>query len=315
MEKLLLWKVLGDGHLTLGNIDNAIESYKEALVLSDDFNDFGKVVNDILGKINNNLGLAMKSKNFLEAAIMCFSKSLVAQLLSRDASLDTARTINNLASCHFDLHQYGHALNLFQRSLTIYSGLSLEDNFSQEIGKVHNNMGLCLMEQGDNKKAIESFQKYQKMLDISKDQKGLARVLNNIANCFSRLGNVPKALKFYQKAYEIQKDHCGEAAANEDLAMYLHNIGNCFLRRRSSLEALEHFQSALAMRKQVHGDRHASVANTLYSLGLVYKDLGKRRQSAANLEESLQLMKNAPNGQDLTGKIEQAINKRRFSIF
>lgn len=82
----------------------------------------------------------------------------------------------------------------------------------------------------------------------------------------------PKALHSYQQAYELKRKEIGENAVNEDLAMYLHNIGNCYLRRRSSVEALEHFQSALAIRKQVHGDQHVSVANTLYSIGLVYKD-------------------------------------------
>ena len=70
------------------------------------------------------------------------------------------------------------------------------------------------------------------------------------------------------------------------------------------------------MRKKVFGDQHVSVANTLYSMGLVYKNIGQRRKSVQNFQESLKLVKGSDSGQDLIQMIQKEINqRRRFSIF
>ena len=298
------------------NFDNAINTYQTCKSLIENDHDASSNQSQLLSKLQNNLGLAFKEKGLFEEATAAFTSSLVTQMLVMESNGDTAMTINNLASCHFELSNHDMAIHLFKRSLNIYESLDFTSDFSREMAKVQNNIGLCLMQKEQFSEALDNFQKYMQTFKGGEEE-GLARLLNNMAFCYSKLDQVPKALKCYQQAYELQVQKFGKDAANEEMAMYLHNIGNCYFRRRSSTEALEHFQSALKIRKSISGEDHPSVANTLFSIGLVYKDIGHRRKSVENFEESLRLMKDSENPQDgLIDRIRQEINaRRRFSIF
>lgn len=184
-------KILGDHFLLLQRNDDAIKNYHLALMMADEVNDFAPHISEITGKVQNNTGLALKAKGFLEAAMASFSKSLVSQLLAKNNNIDTALTINNLGSCHFDLGQYEAALNLFKRCLNIYKEIKqTETEFDREIGKVHNNVALCYMEIGRYPEALENFHKYLDLM--GKEGRDLPRVLNNIANCYSRMDRIPK---------------------------------------------------------------------------------------------------------------------------
>ena len=87
------------------NYEKATRIYREAVTNADKIT--GKNMNEMLSKIKNNLGLALKEQGSYEEAISSFSSSLVAHMLVSDSDSDTANTINNLASCHFDLGNKG----------------------------------------------------------------------------------------------------------------------------------------------------------------------------------------------------------------
>ena len=59
-----------------------------------------------IGKIQNNMGLALMQKGYMQAAMTSFSNSLTSQVFYKDKSLDMALTLNNLASCYFQTKQF-----------------------------------------------------------------------------------------------------------------------------------------------------------------------------------------------------------------
>ena len=338
---LHITKCIGDSYLMLEDLDKSLESYQKALNASEHLVDKGLHINGIKAKIHNNMGLCQKQKGCLEDAITSFTNSLVAHMLFDEKTIDTALTINNLASCHYELRQFDHALNLFYRSLKVYQYLEKTDMVSQKIAKVHNNIALCMMENNQFKDALSHFDKFLKIYP-DKDLLLLAKANDSIAYCYTRIGQVQKALEIYKKAHQYRLKHysssledfeaidqseleviCQSKITNsklqEDVAMGLNNIGNCFLRCGEHAKALENFQSALEMRKQIYGEKHIQIANILYSIGLVYKAMGLLYMPEAHdhFEKALEMAQQVDGGMNLCLKIEQAMQKptvRRNSI-
>ena len=130
-------KTLGDVYLMKHELDKAIKMYQRAICTSEMVINQNLQVYNLLSTIQNNMGLGLMEKGYVQAAVLC----------KKDSSLAMASTINNLASCHFDLHQYDKSLHQFQRSLDIYLKLrTRKDPLSTELSKVYNNMGLCYFE-------------------------------------------------------------------------------------------------------------------------------------------------------------------------
>lgn len=336
-------KSFGDGYLMAKKYDEALVKYRASLRLADQLAILGMYINGIIAKIYNNIGLCLKQKNCLEEAITAFTDSLVYHILYDDKTIEAAVTLNNLASCYYDLRRFDHALNLFQRSYLVYEGIMLTgsgSNVTNKAALVDKNIALCLMEKGRFNEALEYFTQF---LDEFKDQDKimLAKVYDSIGYCHSRLNHPHDSLKAYKQAHKYRMKHYGQDQIDlnddiqdqvsmfphdklsEDISSGLNNIGNSFFRCGDHAKALEHFKVTLDLRKKIYGQQHLQVASTLYSIGLVYKAMGLLYMSEAhqNFQEALSIvmMLSAadPGANNLAIKIEQAMQKptaRRGSI-
>jgi len=116
-------------------------------------------------------------------------------------------TDNNL---HTDLDMWGNSRTL----IDLYSGMLPEDHFSDNIliddisdhGAVLGDLGNAYRNLGQVEKAIEY---YEKALEIAReigDRQGEGADLGNLGNAYSDLGQVEKAIEYYEQALVIAQE-------------------------------------------------------------------------------------------------------------
>jgi tetratricopeptide (TPR) repeat protein len=115
----------------------------------------------------------------------------------------------------------------------------------------------------------------------SHDRKQEGTLFNNLGYAHKALGQIDKALDFYQQALAISRevgDRSGEGGT-------LHNIGHVYSDLGQNDKALDFYQQALAIRREV-GDRSGEGA-TLNNLGSVYDDLGQQDKALDFYQQAL----------------------------
>ena len=120
----------GDKLFMQGNLAEAILCYQEALKLKPDY-----------AEVYNNMGMAFKRHNQLEAAVKCYRDALKI-----NPEYDVA--CNNLANAFNEQGKLNDAKSFYQKAL------ELTPNFAE----AHNNLGNVLKEQGQLGEAILNYQ-------------------------------------------------------------------------------------------------------------------------------------------------------------
>ena len=116
-------------------------------------------------------------------------------------------------------------------------------------------------------RSLESSLKFTgKLLKAHTD---LARCYNAIGNCLYHLGKPMKALKFYNKAYQMQKELAG-SEYHLDMPMYKNQIGTVYESLKEYDKAVEWYRGALSLLEELklsgfHDEAHfqRNLANAL----------------------------------------------------
>lgn len=149
--------------------------------------------------------------------------------------------------------------------------------------------GRLLSSLGNNRAALEC---YEKALGIRKeiaDRLGEASTLNNIGVAFSSLGDKQKALDYYSRALLIRQTlgfKSGQAAT-------LINIGVVYSDLGEKRKALAYYDQALPILRAI-GDRQTE-AMALSNIGLIYADLGEKKQALLYYEQALPALREVGN--------------------
>jgi len=116
--------------------------------------------------------------------------------------------------------------------------------------------------------------------------------LGNLGNAYLSLGEVERAIEFYQQALVIARqigDRRGEGNS-------LGNLGNAYLSLGEVERAIEFYQQALVIARQI-GDRRGE-ANRLDGLGLAYADQGELRRAIEYHEQALAISREIGDRRD-----------------
>ena len=157
----------------LGTLDEAIEAYKKALSIKPNFAD-----------AYNNLGIALKKQGKIDGALDAYTKVVSIK--------------PNFADAHYNM---GNALKdqgKFDEAIEAYTKvLSIKPDFVQ----AYNNMGIALKRGGKLEGALEA---YQKALSIKPDD---AVAYNNMGLVLQERGKLDEAIEAYYKALSIKPDY------------------------------------------------------------------------------------------------------------
>ena len=261
--------------MALGDLDQAASFANQTLAI----NNSAKGVNEILGIVYQNKGNS-------EQAIECYQKELEVNPQARNSLLNlgllllqkgqAAAAVESLAKasaltpseqCSLLLAQAYQKLGQFKEAIDEYKKLDINQSKNK---LVPFNLGLCLLNTGNNIDAIEAFK-----IAVEIDEK-LIGAWGNIGTAFMNEGRHQEALAATQKVLDLDPDN---PTAHMNMGGIYKDLGNLDQALASTLQSLK--------LKPDNPDAHMN-------MGGIYKDLGNLDQALASTLQSLNLKPDNP---------------------
>jgi tetratricopeptide (TPR) repeat protein len=122
------------------------------------------------------------------------------------------------------------------------------------------NIAILYSEQGRYAESLELFEKVSKIREQSPGVPvpAFSVTLNNIANCYRRMGKFPEAVAAVSRAIDLLKDHGGE-----ELAQAYSTRGLIFLDQEQNADAVEWLRKAYEYHQKLPSPRMDSVVDDL----------------------------------------------------
>lgn len=116
-----------------------------------------------------------------------------------------------------------------------------------------------------------------------------ANVVNNMASCYSSMRNYKRALKMFERAYNMRKLVLPDK--HSELAKSLNNIGCIEVYLKHYRSAQYNFKLSIVMRKEVHPPNHPDIASSLFNMGEAYYHKKSFKKALKLLKEALRIYK------------------------
>jgi CHAT domain-containing protein/Tfp pilus assembly protein PilF len=295
----------------LGQYKQALDYYKQALVINREINDKRKE-----GDTLSNIGVVYDNLGQYQQALENYQQALEIQH-KIDDQFGKGAVLTNIGVVYRNLGQYQQALKYYQQALEIQH--KIDDKRGKSSTLV--NIGIVYKFYFKNQKAFEY---YYKALEIQReigDKRGEGETLSNIGGVYNNLGQYEQVLKYLKQALEIRRkigDKRGEAFNLGNIgAMYgkigqyqqaliylkqglsiwreidhkrgeaidLGNIGAIYGISGQYQQALEYFKQALSIQREI-GNKHGE-ASELGNIGVVYGYFGQYQQALEHLKQAL----------------------------
>jgi CHAT domain-containing protein len=172
------------------------------------------------------------------------------------------------------------------QALTQYeTALSLRTEVNDQAGQANtlSNLGRTYYDLGELNKALEFWNRELLLRQALGNPVDQGNVLGSIASVYTRLGDRPKALEYFTQS--LEKIRAGGDKINEGLV--LTNIGNTYFGVGEVRKALEYYQQALPLEHGV--GTPAAEAATLGNMGIVHAALGEPQVALDYYRQGFQL--------------------------
>ena len=157
-------------------------------------------------------------------------KEAEGYFIRKKDSIELSALYNSMAEIHYVNHNYVAARKYTDECLKIRT--ALQDSLKLSISI--NFLGLLNMSANNWDKAIESFEKaIQVRVKLKQDEQPV--LLHNLATCYFKKGNYPKAIELYLRSISVSKNN----------PEYLLTNKNSYKFISKSYEALNQFEKAL----------------------------------------------------------------------
>ena len=250
-KSLTLWNLIGASAAQVGKLDEAVLSFKRAILIKPDY-----------AEAHYNMGNALKEQGKLTEAIKAYKSALSIKPDYAEAHLNIGNALKEQGKLTEAIKAYKSALSIKPDYAEAYvnMGNALTDQKKLEKGielynkalsltpdnaEAYNNKGAALYEQERIEEAIEA---YKRALSIKPDY---AEAYVNMGNALTDLTNQEKleeAIKFYNKALSITPD---------DAVIY-NNKGVTLQQQAKLNEAIEAYTKALSI-KPDYDDAHTNL--------------------------------------------------------
>jgi tetratricopeptide (TPR) repeat protein len=218
-------------------------------------------------------------KEDLQPALEAYHHACMAE------EYDLAANIIWESNLYYLLDLWGNPRTLIE----IYEKLLPKDHFKGELilkdkkihGAVLGNLGLAYSHLGEQRKAIEYYEKALKIDREIGDRRGEGADLGNLGVSYSQLGETRKAIEYYEQALKIDREISDRYAEGNHLG----NLGLEYNHLGETGKAIEYYEKALEISREI-GDRRGE-GNHLGNLGIAYKNLGEPRKAIEYYEQIL----------------------------
>jgi tetratricopeptide (TPR) repeat protein len=123
------------------------------------------------------------------------------------------------------------------------------------------------------------------LLEKVRDKEEKAKILSEFGTIFYYLGELDKALEYYEKTLELDE----ELGSKGGIAMDLENMGNIYRIKGELNEALEYYGMALKLNEEL--GRKEGIARVLVNKGIVYRIRRELDKALEYYEKALKLDK------------------------
>ena len=325
-----LYNNLAVVYLSLGNYDEALKCYKEALVIREKFlgeeNPFTAVIyNNIAGvyqaqgnyvealkhykkaqtiyekflgeehpatamTYDNIAGVYQAQGNYAEALDYSKKAKVINETFLGEEHPTTAVTYDNIAGLYEDQGDYDEALKYYKKAVMIFKQSFGEDH--PDTATTYNNMAGTYHVLGNYAEALECYKKALSVREqvLGKEHPATAATYNNIAGVYRSQGNYDEALKYYKKALAIREQVLGEN--HPDRATTYDNMANVYREKGDYNEALKYYLKALVIREQVLGENHLDTTKTYSHIAGLYHLQGDHDEALIYFKKALEISKN-----------------------
>lgn len=174
-------------------------------------------------------------------------------------------------------------IEIAEHNIPLAKTKALKNFFLKYQASAINNMGFLENQHGDINKALYYF---KKALEIQKqigDTIGVAASLNNIGAMYKYQGRVSEALDYYHRALKLR-----EAIQDKSgIAYSLNNIGHIYHNQGDSKKALEYYRRSLSIQKQLNDKEGEALC--LHNIGSVYDKSNRLKEALNYYQMSLEI--------------------------
>ncbi len=194
-ERLHALNNLGTAHLKLGNFDEAIGYFKQAVSIAAAAHD-----QQGLGKSLGNLGASYTRLQHYAEAMSSFEEALTIAIMVGDQK-SRGRRLGNIASCYYFLGQRTVALSYYQQALAIAMELGDQASECRTLG----NMGVIYAEGGDSEIAVECYRHALEVAEATDNLSSQAFAWHNLGDVYSAPSHYHVALGCYLRSAAIRE--------------------------------------------------------------------------------------------------------------
>lgn len=264
----LALKRIGDVYRPLGQYENALSYYRQALALSE--------------KIRDRRGAGETLNDLCYVYVILGDNPKAVQLCARALKLSRAtgsrrgeaQALNNFGEIYYGLGQRQQSLEFYRQALSIWR--EVNDREGQALALL--NFGYTYSDLGETQAALDSYNHALALWRVAGDQQGQAVTLTAIGRLYSRLGENQDALNFFNQATQFIGpigDPIEEARIFTGMAAIYDDLGE-------KQRALEYYDRALPLFRSVN--YRNGEANVLYDSGKVYYSLGNNERALGNYQ-------------------------------
>jgi len=186
------------------------------------------------------MGVCYEQLSDYTRALQCGQDALAISEELGDAE-GIKRVLNSIGLALFRLDRYGQALEYYQRTM---GRLGPDDK--QLSAFVTNNIGLIYRSLGDERRALDSFQKSLAMLGELNDLKNQANALSNMGTCYRRLGEYPRAIECLEQSLVLRQQTGDRYATTHSW----NNLGTVYFETEDYPRAHQSWMKALDLSVQ-----------------------------------------------------------------
>jgi tetratricopeptide (TPR) repeat protein len=291
LGKEYLFYYIGNAHLFMGDLTDAIAGYEQAIE-----------INDQLTKAHHNRGVACVFLGRYEEAIEYFTQAIAKTSMPESEPVVASAYINrgcaNAKLCRYEeaIEDFGRALGIASNpevlaALTEYTWeiqalntIRKKGRDAELIAVVYLDRGCAYINLGENAKAVEDF---DAAIENAADSEFIAMAAHYVRGCaYINLGENVKAVEDFDAAIENAVDfegldlqHAIDNAFVPDLiALAYLNRGYAYINLGENAKAVEDFDAAIG-----NTSDSELIGAAYYYQGLAYDNLGFHGQTVTNL--------------------------------
>lgn len=244
---------LGGIYSRIGNSEDAIEIYKQALAITSSLVDRVQVLNEIAD--------VYQKISLYDRALEIYNE--VLELLNESPDEDKLDTNLGIAWIYYLKGDMLRARDLLERIMSRLTDItSIESR--KKLARIYNQLGSIYSHTGEYEKSFDAYNKALRIYEMIEDIAGMAVIYNNICGHYARQGDYFKALEYLNKSLEIDI-RTGNLLAR---AIATYNIGDTYYQLGDFENAIQKFHEYLTINFQINNQLGNGYGN--FGLGRVF---------------------------------------------